>query len=129
MNVFYFGCRNKANLGHFMYRPDGWQLSREKMPGPWKLGELDGGLAPKKTTEQGAALMHKKPGWIYISFWDYTADSRGKSNSGFLFQVAPGEINDFDELMQEAENQFPWIFHRFDAAHLKINLIAEPAVK
>jgi len=113
VNAYYFGCWQQS--GHFLRTPDGdggchWRhadsLLRDGVV-PWGY-KIDGTLTPKTTTKQGAAALHHLDGWTALACHDYTVDSRGNSNSAFVFDA----VLDFDQALTAAREHFPKVVER-----------------
>lgn len=126
--VYYFGCAKPySSDGHQFYiRP--WYSDYESRKWiPWKLGELDGGLAPvlnphvkdnyrRQECPQGVTSVTIKDNWTALSFWDRTGDQRGASNSCFLID----SIVSFEEGIELARQQWTQLFERFEKAGLEL---------
>lgn len=136
MRAFYFGCARGVgghrDAGHHLYGPNYHSVSRpERLGQPWAHGHhdgLDGTLAPvdyygelvfgiddrkraDRGTEfpQGVAALHHRDGWTALAFWDRSGDSRGNSNSVFLFDT---ELT-FEGALVAARKNYPDLFERF----------------
>lgn len=133
MIALYFGCDRgvwgNTQAGHGFSGPHGSYVNGRdaQAVNPW--GMLDGKLAPKdhhgevvfgvddrrraeRAVEypQGVAALHHKDGWTALSFWDRTGDSRGNSNSTFLFD----SVMSFEEAIDAAREHFSALFERFE---------------
>jgi len=119
MNVFYFGCIDRA--GHFLWAPDG------SRPRPFghrdSLGErhLDGGFCPGAeapfyrdplNVPQGAAALHLVGAWTVLSFWDRSVDGRPGSHSTY---VLLGALT-FNDAVARAKTAFPNVWKRYGFA-------------
>jgi hypothetical protein len=126
--VYFFGCAKPfSDGGHYLYwRPFYEDYELEKTI-PWRLGELDGGLAPvrnpwckdsyrRQECPQGVTSVTHKGGWTALSFWDRTGDSRGASSSTFLIN----RIVDFEQGIEYAKASWPQLFKRFEEAGLEL---------
>jgi hypothetical protein len=110
----YFGC-GPRDTGHYLFREDGEKLHAFGSSPLAYLRSMnwDGALAPQP--ERGDMLykasLSRLGGWGYsaLSWWDRSADTRGKSNSTIL---APSIDIDPDEFWHEAIRRFPWVFER-----------------
>lgn len=113
MKTYYFGCKNKNDLGHYLFDPTSYRHYRDKVT-PWEPNELDTGLAPKTAEyqQQSAAKLHVKDGWTAIGMWDRSADKRYASNAAF---VAEGE-HSFEEMVRLFAEHFPEQHARIAAA-------------
>ncbi len=118
MSAFYFGCARGVwghrEAGHYFYAPGGRSAREAEAVNPW--GHVDGKLAPREyegrsapECPQGVAALHHKDGWTALAFWDRTGDSRGNSNSTFLFDATLT----FEEALAAARENFPALFERF----------------
>lgn len=119
MTDLYFGCKSKEQLGHHLYGPDLRSLPYwNDNSSPWR--KLDGSLTPpnRVTTAHGAANLHHKDGWTALALHDYSADSRGNSNSVFLFDRSLS----YPEACAEAARLFPEVWARIQA-HGPVRLI------
>ena len=112
--------------GHIMHAAQSPYHGREaydeydRFPFPWM--NLDGQFAPRKAKTAGqyiggkgeefpqgqARLTHIK-GWTVVSFWDRTGDSRGNSNTAFVFD----ERLSGEDALRIAREKFPELFARF----------------
>lgn len=110
--VFYWGCYDSRRGGHGYYASGGRSIHAVSERCPWGY-KIDAGLAPvgiRGELPQGVAAIHHKDGWTAIAFWDRTGDTRGNSNSGFVFNA---EI-DFETGIALAREKFPEMFRRFN---------------
>lgn len=111
MKTYFFGCARTGTdrqVGHYLYGKNATPLYGRDDTTPWGRTP-DGTLAPNSTAAAGVASLHHKDGWTALSFWDYSGDSRGKSNSNFFFE---GEYG-FDEAVSLMREQYPKIVARF----------------
>lgn len=110
MTCFYFGAWSRNKVGHFLYAPGGWTARRNEMALPFRPHILDAGLLPQEGEQAEGHIVRAVIGnWTVLTFWDRSADSRGQSNSAFVFDaVAPTE-----DLLAVARVQFPEVFNRF----------------
>lgn len=107
--LFYFGPLDEA--GHYLWDQSHRRLWPE-MVGPWRLGELDGGLCPnvhqdavwKRTGPEieGDAILHHKDGWTALAFWDRSVDTRPACCSVY---VANATLT-FKEIVELAQDAF-----------------------
>jgi len=121
VNTYFFGCKRNADknplgqVGHYHYGADAQSLygNWRSIKHPWGDEEKgiypDGNLCPKNTTKEGVANLHHKDGWTALSFWDYSGDTRGASNSNFFFE---GTFT-FDEAKELMGKFYPSIVDRF----------------
>lgn len=116
MDAYYHGCWH--GMGHYLYTPAGHKVHslRELPPAfPCRPACLDAGFLPPSLSqvEGRAALVHLS-GWTILAFWDRSRDTRGNSNSAFVFD----ELLPFDRAVAEAQATFPTIWTRlkFDVA-------------
>jgi hypothetical protein len=121
MRVVYFGCLKNAyvngrfamELGHGMYGVTLMSLHPDQRKDiPWDYYRVDGQLPPSNDRTQGKCVLTYRGGWTAISFWDYTGDSRGGSNSNFLIEG----IFTFEDAVAIAREHFAPIFQRFEVA-------------
>lgn len=104
---YYFGCVREA--GHYLF--DERLQKKYSYDFPYRqLGHFDGALCYKETKHNEAALTRIWGlGYSALSFWDYSVDSRGGSNSNFFIP----EMNATPEqLLHIAAQRFPTIFAR-----------------
>lgn len=110
MRAYFHGCTGDGSGHGFHGTHERWtgnRTPREVVP----FKSLDGGLAPKLASQtQGVAQLHHKDGWTALAFWDRSGDSRGNSNSVFIFE---GTWT-FDQVLVLAKEHFPESFARFD---------------
>jgi hypothetical protein len=106
-NWYYFGCYRQA--GHYVFRPGMGSASHNSLAG--RLNHFDGMLAPQDSAAGYIAVVSRLAGWgmSALSFWDYTVDKRGKSNS--IFFVDSMSIT-AEALYDGAQNQFPQVWER-----------------
>lgn len=133
IKVLYFGCKKGAGrhteAGHYLCGPGLYDVeySERRKICPWTPETIDAKLAPKDARKnelpQGQALVHRKNGWMAISFWDRSGDQRGNSNSTFLINR---ETMFFDQALKEAEKVFPELFERFRNAGIEIVEVKQP---
>lgn len=113
----YFGCWGEA--GHYLWTPDHRSEHRVTNFDLNRLfrGEIDSGFCPKLDDQpQGvAALHHARDGnardYTALAFWDRTGDSRGNSNSCFIFD---GTLT-AEEVLARARKVFPELMARIEA--------------
>lgn len=84
---------------------DGDLIDAETKAVPWKLTELDTGLAPRRGAEQpiGQATLTVREGWTALAAWDRSVDTRPNSNIVWLL---PGEWG-FDEAVERIAATMP----------------------
>lgn len=124
MRIWWFGCATKPEpSGHDLHAaqpPYGGRAAYDEWNRfPFKWETLDGKFAPKTKPKtyyevaqefpQGQARLTYIKGWTIISFWDRTGDSRGASNTAFVFD----EKLSGDEALRIAREKFPKLFERF----------------
>lgn len=117
VKLFYFGPWDQA--GHYLHDQSHRRLwpDNDKI-GPWRLGELDGGLQPKDEKQvEGVALLHHLDGWTALAFWDRTVDHRMASCSVY---VATG-THSFEEMVALAQDGFKerWDRMKFEVRQSK----------
>lgn len=126
MRAFYFGCLRDVGLhtqaGHFLYN----ERLGSTYPGhhgeiafPFQYEKLDGQFQPRESKQysnhrgdekpQGQARLTQVSGWTVLAFWDRSGDSRGASNSSFVFD----QILDGETALMWARKTFPQLFERF----------------
>lgn len=119
---YFFGCWGEP--GHLFWASGrrGLRSAGFRPPPtvPWR--QVDCKLTPPthhlrhldvdRREPQSVALLHHKAGWTALAMHDRTGDSRGASNSVFLF---PRTL-DFDEAVQAARDEFPAVVERIEAA-------------
>jgi hypothetical protein len=113
MKTYYFGCWDEAK-GHYIRENKSSKDVFYNNDQPWD--NIDGGLCPESTRDQGIVKIHHKDGWTAFAFWDYSIDHRPNSNSVFF---AEGTFN-FDEMMQIIHDKYPEIVKRFDFPFVEI---------
>ncbi len=101
----YFGCDQQT--GHYLFS-EGMRYPGEEFT---RLRNLDGMLAPQHDRNGYIATFARLDGHgvCAISFWDYSVDQRGGSNSTFFatsLTISP------EELLAEAKQRFPNVFKR-----------------
>jgi hypothetical protein len=124
--AYYFGTA-RGDAGHYLWNVGGHERMRSRGHGgdgkkldwgdpdiPWE--RLDGGMCPPVERE-GECLWYRKDGWSAIAFANRTDDSRGNSNSVFMFER---ELN-FAGCVRQAEARFPDIIKRFDFPLVLVN--------
>ncbi len=121
-NVYYFGPLNEA--GHYLHDQSHRVIWPDRI-GPWRVGELDGGLCPNVSPDavwkrtgpeiEGDAILHHKDGWTALAFWDRTIDTRGACCSVYL---ADGSFS-FEEMVALAQDAFKT---RWDRMKFKVQL-------
>lgn len=113
MKTYFFGCKRinpDREVGHYMYGKDGRSLyGKDEWVSPWGR-HPDGTLCPQETRKAGIAMLHHKDGWTALSFWDYSGDNRGNSNSNFFFE---GE-HSFEDAVRLMKENYPKIGARFN---------------
>lgn len=120
LRAIYFGCSRGVwghrEAGHCFHGPDGRSLSTRDTERAQPFGMPDGKYAPRlpgyrdREAPQGQAALHHKDGWTLLAFWDRTGDSRGNSNSNFIFDAELA----FDEAVAAAREHFGELFERFN---------------
>lgn len=89
--LIYFGCGNRSK-GHYLVEREDSQSLRS-MDAARLLGTgrneaifnmIDGTFAPSNTTKQGLYQVNVIPPLMIVSWWDYTGDERGASNSNLI---------------------------------------------
>lgn len=126
MRAFYFGClrgvAGHTDAGHFLYN----EALRTTYPGnrgeiafPFEYTTLDGLFQPRlprrgaydkgEEAPQGHARLTQVSGWTVLAFWDRSGDSRGASNSAFVFD----QTLDGDGALMWARKTFPKLFERY----------------
>lgn len=105
---YYFGCRDES--GHFVWTPDGQRVRKYGASADIVhfLYHTDNLLTPT-AAQQGQASFGRLFGYSFVSFKDYSVDSRPGSNSVFAI---PGDWN-YGETMERAKTVFPWVWERF----------------
>jgi len=101
LEPLYFGCKNGP--GHYVFRPDGNEVSRRDNPYAAWLKQHDAKIATG-WGKQGVIVYKQFPEFVIIAYTDYTVDSRPGSNSMFLI---PGNLSE-SEAIQQAKSLFPW---------------------
>src|SRR4051812_2513509 len=123
MIALYFGCtrgiQGRTQAGHGLNTPTYSRPSRA-IDHAWGR-KIDAQFAPRpagKDSEapQGQASLVHKGGWTIMAFWDRTGDSRGNSNSAFLFDK---EL-DFAEALALSREYFPDVHNRLAAAGIQV---------
>lgn len=106
--VLYFGCL--GGTGHYYYATDGYRCSTREpwVRNPWSR-DIDTGLCPTNTREQGKAALHHEGNWTALAFWDNSVDHRGNSHSTFVVNCNL----DFESMMHVCRSAFPQVFARF----------------
>lgn len=106
MKAFWFGCSTPpAPKGHGL-NPYPYNDC------PFRWDQLDGVFAPKNGHEEfaeGRARLTHIKGTTIVAFWDRTGDSRGGSNTAFIFD----EILDGETALREARERWPDLWKRF----------------
>ena len=110
--IYYYGCIEV--YGHYFFDKNlnkSWDTNKEN---PWGY-DVDGGLQPTNTTEEGVCNFHHREFWSCLAFWDNSVDHRPKSCSVFLFkgELHKGDLS-FKYMVEQAKKEFPNIFDRFD---------------
>jgi hypothetical protein len=112
----FFGCGPREN-GHYLLTQSGEKLfAYGSHPNAWLRSMCwDGNLAPQPEPAPESliyrAAFSRLGGWGYsaLSWWDRSADKRGKSNSTIL---APSLTIEPEAMLAEAQQRFPWAFSR-----------------
>lgn len=113
--MMYYGVRAKGDPGHYLFDntfrsgPQKERLNRLSDYLIYTL-KLDGGFCPSYTKDPGIAKITVTNEFTILSFWDYSGDSRGGSNSNF---IEFGRFT-YDEMITMAQKVFPSIFQRFN---------------
>lgn len=127
VHLFYFGPLREP--GHYLHDqshrclwPDNDRI------GPWRIGELDGGLCPNVSPEacwkrtgpeiEGDALLHHKDGWTALAFWDRTVDTRPACCSVYVADA----VLSFEDIVARAQDAFK---ERWDRMKFKVRLCSE----
>jgi hypothetical protein len=117
--ALFFGCWERHQLGHCLYRPNNESISRRDCPSlPWSEGLMDTGLLRNGKHQD---IIDGKVFWICggrdinclwhaFVWWDRSGDQRPNSNSGFYTYGFPH--NQFAEAFAFACSQFPTIVNR-----------------
>lgn len=111
MEVYFFGCESRSNIGHYLYvRPfrDDWKKMQEISA---VLGaHIDTGLLKKAGVPDrvGHGVYVQQGGYSIVSWWDRGGDSRGASNSAFIVK---GDCSP-QEVMRLGREAFPTITSR-----------------
>jgi len=124
-HLFYFGPWDQP--GHYLHDTSGRNLWPDNdRIGPWRIGELDGGLCPNVSTEavwkrtgpevEGEAVLHHKDGWTALAFWDRTVDTRPACCSVYLAD----KILTFEEIVALAKANFA---HRWNKMKFQVTLL------
>lgn len=102
MADFYFGCIDRP--GHYL-----WDTNLISQVYFDSLCGFDGRLAPSNAKGYQARFWFLVDIDYYaVSFWDYTVDKRGKSNSIFFTDKKMA----VEEMLPYFKNLFPTIFER-----------------
>lgn len=124
MKVWWFGCATKPDTaGHGLHAAQppyhGREAYEEYKSFPFQWETLDGQFAPRTKTKgayekgaefpQGEARLTYIKGWTVVAFWDRTGDSRGNSNTAFVFDAFLGSA----DALRIAREKFPKLFERF----------------
>lgn len=128
MRAFYYGCLKGINgqtqVGHHLYNERLMSVTpgRSIDPWPFPFENLDGRFQPRRPgvghgydgnsgaeVQEGKARLTKVGGWTVLAFWDYSGDSRGASNSSFVFDTDL----DGEAALKAAKATFPLLFERF----------------
>jgi hypothetical protein len=119
MPWLYFGCGPRES-GHYLYTESGQKLHHYGRPDSFIMQMCwDGNLAPQPEPAPDTliyrAALSRLGGWGYsaLSWWDRSADKRGKSNSTIL---APNLAIEPAAMLDEAKRRFPWVFSRLPQA-------------
>ena len=119
---FYFGCRGARTPGHYLHAPG----MRSVYGSRWEKLRMDGQLAPQLEREPYVAALSRLGGWgvSALSFWDYTGDSRGGSNSTFF---APGLTISAEDIVVGSRHLFPQVWARLPEIRLPVqDALARP---
>jgi hypothetical protein len=111
--MWYFGCGPENEAGHYLHKPNGtkvWATRGDADPDHF-MQKLDGVLAPL-SSRKGYVATFSTLGPLHrsaLSWWDYSADSRGGCNS---IVFADGMDWTAEGLLAEAQARMPWVFAR-----------------
>lgn len=109
--MYYFGPLN--DTGHYAYREDGSKVDSHTWVAmcPWGF-QVDGGIQPKGSQEEGVAAIVHKDGWTALTFWDRTIDTRPGSHSTYL---AEGTFT-FEQMVEMAKSKWArrWSIMKFE---------------
>lgn len=126
-HLFYFGPWDVP--GHYLHDTTGRTLWPDNNRiGPWRMGELDGGLQPNAEKgyrrvaadePEGVALLHQKDGWTALAFWDRSVDTRMACCSVYIAD----KTLTFDEMVAFAKANFK---ARWDKMKFQVRLAEQP---
>lgn len=95
--MYYFGCGNGA--GHYLWNQN-WSSTRG-LPADFPLARfetLDAGLLPHGEQHgmadkqvEGRLRVWRTDGWVILTWWDRTVDTRFACNSSFVMRSEPDE--------------------------------------
>lgn len=108
-NCYYFGVMKHA--GHFLYCGN-HTIHERYLPEdfPVNVRALDGALLPPQLPQdEGRAELIHLNGWTVLTFWDRSADRRGRSSSTFIILG----VVDFSEAVSIAKEYYPQVWSRF----------------
>lgn len=110
MNLYYFGCVDKASSGHRLIDTNGLTVRESALPKdfPVRISVLDSGLLGLGREQGPGAKLSWIGGWTIISYWDMSADPRPGSNSNFIMK---GNYP-FHQATEFAKMSFPEIWNR-----------------
>lgn len=115
MRVIFFGIVDAARrFGHRATTPTGEGVPYRNVCDWLHVPHIDGTLAPKRTEDQGAAVIHWFDGWTVVAWWDRTGDTRGKSNSALIVEGT----HTFAEMLELLAEHFPGVATRQPAPWL-----------
>jgi len=108
--LLFFGCGNRQK-GHYLVEREDSSSLRESDAARYFGTEshgriyncLDGMFAPGDTNKQGLYQVNTIPPFMIVSWWDYTGDSRGNSNSNL---IGTG-FSSAEEMIDAAVTKFP----------------------
>lgn len=110
-DIFYFGCRKAGIAGHDLHNP---HLS--KVYGRKDLNALssmlDGLLLQAHSVPDvpGQGVWFYLAGYMILSWWDRSGDTRGASNSAIILRD-DGTVT-WQEFVDRAKSAFPEVFAR-----------------
>ena len=110
MKTYYFGCLGDGATGHFLYHENLTAVGHyEKTKLPFRYQILDGSMfRPDEPQEQGKWRMAYIGGITIFYCWDRTGDSRGNSNSAFLYE---GQFNE-EQCVNLTKEKYPKLWER-----------------
>ncbi len=128
VHLFYFGPLYEP--GHYLHDQSHRRIWPDRI-GPWRVGELDGGLCPNVDPVhvwartgpevEGDALLHHKDGWTALAFWDRTVDTRPACCSVYVADA----VLSFDDIVARAQDAFK---KRWDMMKFPVRLSSEKKV-